>query len=160
MAWGSPPVITAREFYRAAALGPFLGLVVAAALDRPSDSLPAGWDWVYPTSTTRGLVVYTLLAAWLWLEIGRRPPADVRRLVWWMPLLYVAGGWLLMLGLSLLRGATGELWAEHGGVILLRTAVHLVVGFGYVALVGVAHDAIRRAGRLAEPRDTQHEEVG
>ncbi len=152
-------MITARAFYRAAALGPFVGLGVAAALDRPSATLPAGWDWVYPTSITRGLMVYALLAAWLWIEIGRRSIGAIRRLVWWVPPLYVAGGWLLMLGLSLLRGAAGELWAEQGGVILLRTAVHLVVGFGYVALVGVAYDAIRRGGGLLDAPDRHDPEV-
>jgi len=143
-------VTTPRAFYRAAALGPFVGLAIAAALDRPSEELPEGWSWVYPTSITRGLMVYALLAAWLWIEIGRRPLAGIRRLVWLTPLLYVALGWLLMLGLSLVRGEVGELWTEHTGAILLRLAVHLAVGYGYVGLVPLALGAIREGGGLTD----------
>lgn len=143
-------VLSTRAFYRAATLGPLAGLAVAAVLARPVAALPEGWDWVYPTSITRGLIVYALLAGWLWIEIGRRPPAGVARLVWLMPLAYVALGWLLMVGLSLLRGEAGALWAEQGGAIALRTAVHLVVGYGYVALVHIALDRLRQAGRIAD----------
>ena len=127
-------MLSPRALYRAAALGPLIGLGIAAALAAPS-ALPAGWDWVYPTSVTRGLLVYALLAAWLWLEIGRRPPGEIRRLMWWVPLLYVGLGWLLMFGLALVRGAVAELWSEHARAILTRTAVHLLVGYGYVALM-------------------------
>jgi hypothetical protein len=143
-------VLSTRAFYRAAILGPLAGLAVAAAVARPSSALPAGWDWVYPTSVTRGLIAYALLAVWLWIEIGRRPLSQFRRLVWWMPLLYVALGWLLMLSLSLVRGAAAELWAEHGGAIAVRTAVHLVVGYGYVALVHVALNRLRSAGGISD----------
>jgi hypothetical protein len=143
-------VISTRAFYRAASLGPLVGLAIAAALVRPAAALPAGWDWVYPTSVTRGLMVYALMAVWLWIEIGRRPTADIRRLVWWVPLLFIAVSWLLMLTLTLLRGAAGELWAEYAGAIALRTVVHLVVGYGYVALVHVALNELRRAGGVAD----------
>jgi hypothetical protein len=143
-------VLSTRTFYRAAILGPLAGLAIAALLARPVAALPEGWAWVYPTSVIRGLIAYGLLAGWLWIEIGRRPLPELPRLVWWMPLVYVALGWVMMLGLSLLRGATGELWAEHGGVIARRTAVHLLVGYGYVALVHVALRRLRQAGGIAD----------
>lgn len=143
--------MTLRAFYRTAAVGPLLGLAVAAALARPSPALPAGWDWVYPGSLARGLVIYTLLTIWLWIEIGRRSGPEIRRLAWWIPPVYVLLGWLLMLGLALGRGAVAELWEEHAGAILLRTAVHLAVGYGYVALVQVALGALRDGGRISEP---------
>lgn len=143
-------VISTRAFYRAATLGPLVGLAIAAALVRPASALPARWDWVYPTSVTRGLMVYALMAVCLWIEIGRRPISDIRRMVWLAPLVYIAFSWLLMLSLTLLRGATGELWAEYAGAIALRTAVHLVVGYGYVALVHVALNGLRRAGEIAD----------
>ena len=143
-------VRSTRNFYRAALLGPLTGLAIAAALRRPAQPLSAEWDWVYPTSVTRGLITYAVLAAWLWIEIGRRPLGDLGRLVWRAPFVYVALTWLLMLSLSLLRGATAELWAEHAGAIALRTAVHLLIGFGYVALIHVALDRLRSAGEVAD----------
>jgi hypothetical protein len=143
-------VLSIRACYRAATLGPLAGLAVAAALARPSAALPAGWDWVYPTSVTRGLIAYALLAVWLWIEIGRRPLPEIRRLVWWAPVLYVALSWVLMLSLTLLRGTAGEVWAEHTGAIALRTAVHLVAGYGYVALVHVVLNRLRSAGEIAD----------
>jgi hypothetical protein len=144
-------VLSTRGFYHAATLGPFVGLAVAAALARPDAELPAGWEWIYPTSLTRGLLVYSLLAAWLNLEIGRRSMAQIRRAVWSTPLVYVGLGWLLMLGLALLRGAAGELWAEHAGAIARRTAVHLLVGYGYVTLIHFALRRLQDAGRIADP---------
>lgn len=142
--------MTPERFYRLAILGPALGLVIAAVLARPSGELPPGWEWVYPTSITRGLLVYCLLAAWLWIAIGRQPLERFARRVWLVPLLYVALGWVLMLGLALLRGQAGELWSEHAGAILLRTGVHLAVGYGYVALVSVAAHLLRQGGELRD----------
>jgi hypothetical protein len=143
-------VRSTRSFYCSALLGPLAGLAVAAAVRGPAQPLDAGWDWIYPTSVTRGLIAYALLSGWLWIEIGRRPRGDLGRLVWRAPVVYVALTWLLMLNLSLLRGATAELWAEHAGAIALRTAVHLLVGFGYVALIHVALDRLRTAGEVAD----------
>jgi hypothetical protein len=142
-------VLSSRACYRAVALGPLIGLAIAAALATPA-ALPAGWDWVYPTSVTRGLLVYSVLAAWLWIEIGRRPAAEIRRRMWWVPLLYVAFGWLLMFGLALVRGAVAELWAEHAGAIATRTAVHLLIGYGYVALIHVALNRLPAGPGTAE----------
>jgi hypothetical protein len=145
-------VPSTRSFYRAALLGPLAGLAIAGALRRSVQPLSAEWDWVYPTSVTRGLIAYAVLAGWLWIEIGRRSLEDLGRLVWRAPLVYVALTWLLMLSLSLLRGAAAELLAEHTGAIVLRTAVHLLIGFGYVALIQMALDRLRSAGEVADAR--------
>ena len=142
--------MTSRDFFRAALVGPLLGLVIAAVLHRPSDPLPAGWEWVYPTSLARAVLVYGALAVWLWVQLDRRTPAEFARLVWWTPVLFVLFGWSLMLALALLRGKAAELWAEHSGQILLRAAVHLTVGYGYVLLIMVARRLLREGGRVAE----------
>ena len=148
-------MLTSRDVYRAGTLLPVVGLAIAAALDDPASELPAGWRFVYPTSITRGLLVYSALAAWLWIEIRRRPLDRLRRLLWWLPVWYVALGWLLMLALALLRGEAGELWAEHTGAILARTAVHLVVGYAYLGLLHVALTALRRGGAIVDSPDRE-----
>jgi hypothetical protein len=145
--------MTTRDAYRAATLLPFIGLVLASLLARPAAELPAGWDWVYPTSLTRAVLVYALLATWLWLQLARRPLAELERMLWWAPVAYVALGWLLMLVLSLLRGEAAELWEEHGRAILLRTAVHFAVGYGYVVLVRLALGRLRLSGRLSDAKE-------
>jgi hypothetical protein len=147
--------MTTRDAYRAATLLPFLGLALAAVAAGPAAELPAGWNWVYPTSLTRGVLVYAALAAWLWLQLDRRPLAELERMLWWAPVWYVALGWLLMLMLALLRGRAAELWQEHGRAILLRTAVHFAVGYGYVLLVRVALGRLRLSGRLSDAREVE-----
>jgi hypothetical protein len=145
--------MTTRTFFRAAILLPFIGLAVAAGVARPEVGLPAGWEWVYPTSLTRGVLVYSGLAAWLWLQLDRRPLQEIRRRIWWVPVVYVALGWLLMLGLSLLRGEAAQLWSEQAGAILGRAAVHFAVGYGYLVLVHVALNGLSRGGHLADPAE-------
>jgi len=152
--------MTSRAFYRAATLLPFVGLAIAAAVARPSAELPAGWEWVYPTSVTRGLIVYAVLAAWLWRRLDGHPPAEVEKVIWWVPVWYVALSALLMLVLSLLRGEVGTLWSEHGGAIISRTAVHFAVGYGYLALVRVARNGLRDGGRLTDAAGTSLRENG
>jgi hypothetical protein len=130
--------------YRAGVLIPLLGLAIAAALhDSPPRELPAGWDWLYPDSITRGLFAYALVALWLWVEIGRRSLAEVDRLLWFAPLVYVGILWVMLLGPALARGRAAELWDENAGAIVLRTLVHLVIGY---ACVGLLHLARRRLG--------------
>ena len=101
--------MTLRGVYRLAVLGPFLGLAIAAWLVDASAQLPEGWDWVYPTSVTRGLLVYSILGAWLWRTVERRPMEEVGRLVWFVPLWYVGLSWALMFALALLQGRADEL---------------------------------------------------
>jgi hypothetical protein len=55
-----------------------------------------------------------------------------------------------MLALALLRGSATELMAEHGGQILFRAAVHLAVGYGYVALITMAGRLLREGGSITE----------
>lgn len=142
-------MLQVRTVFRVATLIPLLGLAIAAALTRPTAGLPAGWGYVYPTSVTRGLVVYAVLAAWLWRQLARRPLDRVRRFIWWVPVWYVALGWALMLGLSLLRGQTSELLSQHAGAIVLRTFVHLAVGYAYLVLLQLALRGLRRGGGVA-----------
>src|SRR5919112_1690412 len=138
-----------RAFYRAAALLPFVGLAIAAAIAQPSASLPAGWDWVYPGSLARGAMAYAVLAAWLWVRLDRGI-RDVERVIWWIPIWYVGLGWALMLLLSLLRGEVSALLSEHGGAIVRRTAVHLVTGYAYIMLVRFALVRLQRAGHISD----------
>ena len=129
-----------RKVYRAAALIPLVGLAIAALLHETR-------DWLHPDSITRGLLAYALVAVWLWVEIGRRSLAEVDRLLWLAPLAYVGILWLMLLGPALARGRAAELWEENAGAIVLRTLVHLVIGYACVALLHVA----RR--RLGESED-------
>ena len=147
--------MTTRTFWRAAALLPFVGLAIAAAIARPDTDLPAGWDWVYPGSLTRGVMAYAVLAAWLWIRLDRRPIAEIDRLLRWIPVWYVALGWLLMLLLSLLRGELAALLSDHSGAILRRAAVHFAVGYGYIALSRFALERLRRAGHISDPPDSR-----
>jgi hypothetical protein len=134
-----------RKIYRAAVLIPLAGLAIAAVLHEPPPrALPAGWNWLYPDSITRGLLAYALVAVWLWILIGRRSLAEVDRILWLAPLVYVGILWLMLLGPALARGRVAELWEENAGAIVLRAAVHLMIGYACVALLHVA----RR--RLAE----------
>ena len=142
--------MTSRFFYRAAVLGPLLGLVIAALLDRPSEPLPEGWEWVYPTSIAREVMVYALLAVWLWHQLDRLPSADFGRLMWWIPVLFVLFGWAFMFALALLRGSARELGEEYTGRILFRAVVHLAVGYGYVALITLAFRLLREGGSMTE----------
>ena len=142
--------MTTRSFYRAASLLPFVGLAIAAAIARPSAELPAGWDWVYPGSLARGAMAYAVLAAWLWIRVDRRPVDEIDRVIWWIPVWYIALGWVLMLALSLLRGEVAELLADQGGAIAVRAAVHLITGYGYIVLVRFALERLRRAGHISE----------
>ena len=142
--------MTLRIYYRAATLLPFVGLAVAAAIARPSAELPVGWGWVYPSSLARGVMAYAMLAAWLWIRVDRRPLQEVDRVIWLIPLWYVALGWVLMLVLSLLRGELSALLSDHSGAIALRTGVHLAVGYGYILLVRFALERLRRAGHISD----------
>ena len=142
--------MTTRAFYRAAVLLPFVGLAIAAALERPSGELPPGWEWVYPTSLARGVLVYALLAAGLWARLRHRPTEAIERVLWWIPLVYVAMSGLLMLALALPRGRAGEFWPEQAGAILMRLCVHLAVGYGYVALVIVTRNLMRAGGTITD----------
>lgn len=128
-----------RKTYRTAVLIPLVGLAIAAVLhDPPPRALPAGWDWLYPDSITRGLLAYALVAVWLWILIGRRSLAEVDRMLWLAPVVYVAILWLMLSGPALVRGRVAELWEENAGAIMLRTAVHLMIGYACVALLHVA----------------------
>jgi hypothetical protein len=143
--------MTARAYYRAATLLPLCGLAIAAWLRAGAASdLAPGWEWIYPSSVTRGLVAYALVAIWLWAELGRRPVSEISRLLWRAPLGYLAANWLLMWGLELARGRGGELWASQAGIILLRAAVHLLIGYGYVGLVQVTFRMLRGGGTITE----------
>jgi len=132
----SPGEFAWRRRYRIAASVPLFGLAVASVVrDAPSPDLPAGWYWLYPDSITRGLVAYTVVLVWLWVQIGRRPLTEVHRLLWLTPLVYVGILWLLLLGPALARGRAAELWQENGRTIVLRTLVHLIIGYACVALL-------------------------
>jgi hypothetical protein len=141
--------MTTQAFYRAALLGPLLGMSVAFVLDRVAGSrdLTPGHS-LMPDSLTRGLVAYAVVAGWLWIQLGRRSEAEFRRQIWQGPLLYLAVSGALVLGFAALRGWLDALWPEHAGVLLLRTTIHLGVGYGYLALVHVALARLRASGTV------------
>lgn len=144
--------MTLRTFYRGALLVPLVGLSLAFVLDRivgPPDLTPG--HALLPDSLTRGLIAYGVLTPWLWIQLGRRPEGELRRLVWRVPLLYVLVGGVLLLGFAAARGWLGALWPEHGGVLALRTLAHLAMGYGYVALVHLALARLLVSGAVQAP---------
>jgi hypothetical protein len=104
--------------------------------------------WLFPTSVVRGLLVYGAVAAWLWVEIGRRPPEDLPALARRAPLLYLGLSWAFLATIVLLHGRAREVWPAVAPVALLRAVAHLAVGYGYVVLVEIARVRLERAGRL------------
>ena len=74
--------------------------------------------------------------------------AEFRRLLWQGPLAYLAVSGAVVLGFAALRGWLDALWPERAGVMLLRTVVHLGVGYGYLALVHLALARLRAAGTV------------
>ena len=146
--------MTSQTFYRVALLGPLLGMSIAFVLDRVTGAhdLTPGRSLI-PDSLTRGLIAYAVVAGWLWIQLGRRSEADFRQLIWRGPLLYLAVSGALVLGFAALRGWLDALWPERAGVMLLRTVIHLGVGYGYLVLVHVALTRLQAAGavRVAAP---------
>lgn len=144
--------MTLRTFYRTALLVPLVGLSVALMLDRlagPRDPTP-GYQLI-PDSLTRGLIAYGVVAPWVWIQLGRRSDEEFRQLVWRAPLLYLAVSGALVLGFAALRGWLDELWPERAGVLLLRTVAHLVMGYGYLALVHLALARLQASGAIRPP---------
>lgn len=144
--------MTLQTFYRAALLGPLAGMSLALALDRlagPRDLTPE--HLIIPDSLTRGIIAYAVVAAWVWVQLGRRPEEAFRPLIWRAPLLYLAASAALVLFFAALRGWLGALWPEQAGVLLLRTVVHLVVAYGYVALLHLALTRLQAAGTIRTP---------
>jgi hypothetical protein len=146
--------MTLRSFYRLALLGPLVGMSLAILLRRlTAPETPSPGRMLLPGSLARGLVAYLLVATWLWLELGRRPDPALRPLVWRAPLLYLGATWLLAALLAAAHGWLGALLPERLGLILLRAVVHLVVGYGYLALVHVALGGLRASGVLPPPAE-------
>jgi hypothetical protein len=131
-----------RTYYRCAILFPLavFAVVAAAGADDGSSTLGLGPGatvrWLYPRSAIRELVGYAAVASWLLWILHRRTAADFQQAMWRAPVLLVVIHLLFPLAVILANGLVRTIAAEQGGRIVLRLLVRLLVGFGYVGLIG------------------------
>jgi hypothetical protein len=129
-----------RTYYTGAILIPLavFAAVAAAGGDDGSSTLGlvpgATVHWLYPRSAIRELIAYAAVSAWLLWTLNHRTMAEFQQAVWRAPLLLVAIHFLFPLAVVLANGLVRQVAAEHGGRIVLRLLVRLLLGFGYVAL--------------------------
>jgi hypothetical protein len=137
-----------RTFYHVAILLPLAGLAAAALLLGGERDLTAGLapggkaSWIYPVSQIRGLLAYGMVALWLLWALHTRPLAAFESLLRLAPFAYAAAHVALLAPLVLIQGQAAEFLAEHGGRVALRLVVRVLIGFGYVALVGFARERL------------------
>jgi hypothetical protein len=149
-----------RAYYTMAILVPLavLAAVAAAGGDDGGSALALGPGatvrWLYPRSAIRELIAYAAVAAWLLWVLHHRTPAEFQRATWRAPLLLVLVHLLFPLSVLLANGVLGRVFAEQGGRILLRLLVRLLVGFGYVGLVGWVRRQLSGDGSTGEARST------
>lgn len=143
-----------RTFYTIAILLPLAALAAVAALGGGERDLPARLPpgatavWLYPTSAVRGLVAYTIVAAWLLWELRRRTPAGFAPLLWLLPLIVTGVNILVLAPLTLVHGDARQFLADEGPRIALRLVVRLLIGFAYVGLVVFTREQLRDGGAL------------
>ena len=140
-----------RTFYTIAILLPLAAVAALGGGERDlSAGLPPGATavWLYPTSVVRGLVAYTIVAAWLLWELRRRMPAGFAPLLWFLPLVTTGVNILVLAPLTLVHGDAREFLADEGPRIALRLVVQLLIGFAYVGLVVFTRDQLREGGAL------------
>lgn len=134
----------ARTFYTIVILLPAMALAAALPFATTQTAvappIPAGATevWVYPRFGLRELAAYGLVAAWLLWELRSRTPSAFARLIWWAPVALAAAGALMLMPFVLVHGAARELFADEGGWIVLRMAVRVAIGYGYIALAEFA----------------------
>jgi hypothetical protein len=143
-----------RTFYTIAILLPLIALAGVAALgggERDlSTGLPPGATtvWLYPTSAVRGLVAYSIVAAWLLWELRRRTPAGFAPLLWLLPLIVTGVNILVLAPFTLVHGTAREFLADEGPRVALRLVVRLIIGFAYVGLVVFTRGQLREGSAL------------
>jgi hypothetical protein len=148
------PSMRLRTFYTIAILLPLAALAAVAALGAGEPTLSAGLPpgatavWLYPTSAVRGLVAYTIVAAWLLWELRRRTPAGFAPLLWLAPLVSTGVNILVLAPFTLVHGAAREFLADEGLRVVFRLVVRLLIGFAYVGLVVFTRDQLREGGAL------------
>ena len=65
-------------------------------------------------------------------------PSAFARLIWGAPVALAAASALMLMPFVLVHGAARGLFADDGGWIVLRMAVRVAIGYGYVALAEFA----------------------
>ena len=150
-----------RVFYTSAILLPLGVFAVVAALGAGRATLPSGLpagltaQWLYPRSAVREVVVYGGVAIWLLWEIRRRTSAAFAQLLWRAPLVAAVASLLLPVPFVLVNGAARELVTGQGGEMAVRLLVRLLVGFGYVALLGFIRGQLQQGGVLQDGDGSQ-----
>ena len=141
-----------HAFYRVALLLPFLGFALAGALTScaaaPDVALSQGGRSLgfYPPFLMRGLITYGIVIVWLYRQLHRRSLREFDTLLWQAPIAYTAVSTALLCVLVLAQGQAAEFVREHTGWIGSHLAVHLAVGYGYVALIVWPRNILRASG--------------
>jgi hypothetical protein len=135
-----------RTFYRLALILPLFGLGVAARLSAsgygPRYYVVGTVAWEYPAAFVQTLLVYCLLAAWVWVQLGRRPASRLTPVVWRSPLLFVVLALMVDLAVAAASHARLEV-AQLGGILLMTALVVGIAGFAYVVLLMVLRASLR-----------------
>ena len=144
--------MTLRTFYRFALIIPLVGLGTAALLSLFGYGaryyVVGTVAWEFPATLLRMLLVYGLLASWLWVQLGRQPAARLTRLVWQAPLLLVA--LVVVVDLTIATVSRGGLEpSELVGLLLLTALIVGTIGYAYVGLVMLARGALPPDGHAA-----------
>lgn len=148
--------IRLHVFYRVALLLPILGLALAGALQSgataPELALAHGGRSLgfYPPFLMRGLIAYGIVLVWLYRQLRRRSPREFDNLLWQAPVAYTAVSTALLYILVLAHGQAAGFVSEHSGWIGSHLAVHLAVGYGYVALIVWPRNMLRASGYFVE----------
>jgi hypothetical protein len=135
--------VTLRTFYRLALILPLVGLGLGAL--RSPYYVVGTVVWLSPAEFQRILVLYTTLAAWLWVQLGRGPATRWAALLWWAPLQLVA----LVLLATVVEVAARGAWlglAEVGGVLLIQALLLTLSGYAYVLFLMLVRETLQRVG--------------
>jgi hypothetical protein len=135
--------VALRTFYRLALIIPLVGLGLGAL--RSPYYVVGTVVWLSPDALLRLLALYTLLAAWLWVQFGRRAAARWPALLWWAPLQLV----ILVLLATRVEVAVRGAWlaaAEFSAVLLIQMLVLTLAGYAYVLLLVLMRETLRRVG--------------
>jgi hypothetical protein len=135
--------VALRTFYRLALIIPFVALGLGAL--RSPYYVVGTVVWLSPDALLRLLVLYTLLAAWLWVQFGRRPATRWTALLCWAPLQLV----ILVLLATLVEVALRGAWraaAEFAAVLLTQVLLLTLAGYAYVVFLVLVRETLRRVG--------------
>ena len=127
-----------HRFYRMALLLPFLGMAVAAVL------------MSYPPFLMRGLAAYGIVLLWLHHQLQHRSLREFDLLLRQGPTVYASVSTALLGALVLTHEQAAQFMNEHAAWIELHLAAQLVIGYGYVGIIGWTRNILQASGYFVE----------